>query len=129
MKTVFNTLANSDKKLAILIDPEKMNSEASLLPLVEKINILEPHFIFIGGSTVAESELNACFEILKKHTKIPLVIFPGSQTQVSNKADAILFLSLISGRNPDYLIGHQVKAAHIIKDLELECIPTGYIFD
>ena len=127
MKAVYNTILNSAKKLAILIDPEKMHTEALLKPLLEKINILQPHFIFIGGSTVAQNELNACFDILKQYTKIPLVIFPGSQTQVNNKADAILFLSLISGRNPDYLIGHQIKSAHVIKDLGLESIPTGYI--
>ena len=127
MSNVYDKLKSTEKKLAILIDPEKMHTEALLLPLVEKVNILQPHLVFVGGSTVTEAELVSCLEILKKNTEIPLIIFPGSQTQVSDKADAILFLSLISGRNPDYLIGHQVKSAHIIKQLNLESVPTGYI--
>lgn len=127
MMGIQEILKTADKKIAILIDPEKMHSDEILLPLIEKINILNPHFIFVGGSTVTETELNDCLSILKDNVDIPLVIFPGSQTQVSKKADAILFLSLISGRNPDYLIGHQVKSAQLIKEIGLEAIPTGYI--
>jgi len=127
MSRIGKFLSDPSKKLAILIDPEKMHSEQLLLPLIEKIRILNPHFIFVGGSTVSEAEFSACLSILKANTKIPLIIFPGSQTQVSSKADAILFLSLISGRNPDYLIGHQIKSAHIIREVNLEAIPTGYI--
>lgn len=127
MISIQQILKSADKKLAILIDPEKMHSVDRLLPLIEKINSLRPHFIFVGGSTVTENELNDCLFTLKQNTDIPLVIFPGSQTQVSRSADAILFLSLISGRNPDYLIGHQVKSAHLIKEMGLEPIPTGYI--
>ncbi|MFK8039657.1 MAG: geranylgeranylglyceryl/heptaprenylglyceryl phosphate synthase [Crocinitomicaceae bacterium] len=127
MMSIQDILKAGNKKLAILIDPEKMHSANALLPLIEKVNILRPHFIFVGGSTVTEAELNDCLSILKQNTSIPLIIFPGSQTQVSQQADAILFLSLISGRNPDYLIGHQVKSAQVIKELGLEAIPTGYI--
>ncbi|MDX1348633.1 MAG: geranylgeranylglyceryl/heptaprenylglyceryl phosphate synthase [Putridiphycobacter sp.] len=127
MKAILDLFQNGEKKLAILIDPEKMHSEATLLPIVKKLNIVNPQLIFVGGSTVSESDLDACMGILKRHTKIPLVIFPGSQTQVSKHAEAILFLSLISGRNPDYLIGHQVESAHRIKEIGLEAIPTGYL--
>ncbi|MFK8043910.1 MAG: geranylgeranylglyceryl/heptaprenylglyceryl phosphate synthase [Crocinitomicaceae bacterium] len=127
MSAIGEILEHSSKKLAILIDPEKMHCEQTLMPLLAKIQILNPHFIFVGGSTVSESEFKACLSILKANTKIPLIIFPGSQTQVSNQADAILFLSLISGRNPDYLIGHQIKSAHRIREVGLEAIPTGYI--
>lgn len=127
MSSIQQILNTKGKKLAILIDPEKMHTEADLKPLVEKINVLKPHFIFVGGSTVSEQELTACLAYLSAKTPIPLIIFPGSQTQVSQFADAILFLSLISGRNPDYLIGHQVKSAHQIKKIGLEAIPTGYI--
>ncbi len=115
------------KQVSILIDPEKSHSESILLPLIEKINIVKPSFIFVGGSTVNESELDSCIDILKANTEIPIVIFPGSQMQIHPKADGILFLSLISGRNPDYLIGHQIKAAHILKKMPVEVIPTGYI--
>ena len=127
MSSIYEVLQSRGKKLAILVDPEKMNTTETLLPLLKKINVLKPHFIFVGGSTVTESELNACLKIVKANTEIPLVIFPGSQTQISRDADAILFLSLISGRNPDYLIGHQIKAAPLIKEIGLEAIPTGYI--
>ncbi len=127
MITIYQKLQSSGKKLAILIDPEKMNTQEALLPLIQKVNMLQPHFIFVGGSTVTEGELNTCLQILRANTEIPLIIFPGSQTQISSQADAILFLSLISGRNPDYLIGHQVKSAHLIKEIDLEAIPTGYI--
>lgn len=127
MNGILQSLQGSDKKLAILIDPEKMHSTQALLPLIKKVNILQPHFIFVGGSTVTEQELTACLTILKTETNIPLIIFPGSQTQVSKQADGILFLSLISGRNPDYLIGHQVKSAHVIKSLGIEAISTGYV--
>ncbi len=118
---------SKNKQLAILIDPEKSHTEAVLNPLISKVNSLAPHYIFVGGSTVSKSELNACISIIKSMTKIPVIIFPGSQMQVHPKADGILFLSLISGRNPDYLIGHQIEAAHVLKKMPVEVIPTGYI--
>jgi len=121
---IFNS---KQKKIAILIDPEKSHTDEVLLPLIEKINIVQPHFIFVGGSTVSEFELNACIQIIKANTDIPVIIFPGSHMQIHHDADGILFLSLISGRNPDYLIGHQIESAHVLKKMPLEVIPTGYI--
>jgi phosphoglycerol geranylgeranyltransferase len=120
-------LTNGQKKLAILIDPDKNSSETNLISLIEKINLLKPSFIFIGGSTVDAFDFNNCISIIKNNCKIPIVIFPGSHVQINDKADAILFLSLISGRNPDFLIGHQVEAAPILKNLDLEVIPTAYM--
>lgn len=120
-------LANGHKKIAILIDPDKNNSEDNLLPLIEKINSLNPALIFVGGSTVDGIDFKNCISILKANTNIPIVIFPGSHLQIDQQADAILFLSLISGRNPDFLIGHQVEAAPILKNLDLEVIPTAYM--
>ena len=113
-------LNNGQKKLAILIDPDKSNSESSLMSLLNKINVLKTEFIFIGGSTVDAKDFKNCITTIKKNCTIPLIIFPGSHIQISDKADAILFLSLVSGRNPDFLIGHQVDAAPILKDLNLE---------
>ena len=124
---LLSQIGSFGKQLAILIDPEKSHTEAVLLPLLEKINVLMPHFIFVGGSTVNESELGDCIHIIKANTTIPVIIFPGSHMQIHNEADGILFLSLISGRNPDYLIGHQIEAAHILKNMPIEVIPTGYI--
>ncbi|MFD1553120.1 geranylgeranylglyceryl/heptaprenylglyceryl phosphate synthase [Putridiphycobacter roseus] len=127
MNSIQQKLKDGKRKIAILIDPEKMHSEVRLVPLLKKINLLKPDFIFVGGSTVTAQEINTCIAIIKALTTIPVVIFPGAQTQVCPNADAILFLSLISGRNPDYLIGHQVKSAHLIKEMKLTPIPTGYI--
>ena len=124
---ILELLKNNQKQIAILIDPDKHSSEVKLLLLIKKINKLSPAFIFIGGSTVNVQDFKSCFSVLKENTTIPLVIFPGSHIQIDDKADAILFLSLISGRNPDFLIGHQVEAAHKIKQLDIEVIPTAYM--
>ena len=120
-------LADGQKKIAILIDPDKNNSESTLLSLIQKINILKPAFVFIGGSTVDANDFKTCISVLKANCTSPVVIFPGSHVQVDKQADAILFLSLVSGRNPDFLIGHQVEAAPILKNLDLEIIPTAYM--
>lgn len=124
---LYNILNDGHKKVAVLIDPDKMNREQELLPLIEKIEVLQPSFIFIGGSTVDPTDFETGLHVIKKHTNIPVIIFPGSSQQVSAQADGILFLSLISGRNPDFLIGHQVESAHAIKKMNIEVIPTGYL--
>ncbi|HIP36619.1 MAG TPA: geranylgeranylglyceryl/heptaprenylglyceryl phosphate synthase [Crocinitomix sp.] len=115
------------KQLAILIDPDKEKSETKLLQLIHKVNILNPSFIFIGGSTVDVDDFKQCIKIIKNNSSIPLIIFPGSHLQIDKNADAILFLSLISGRNPDFLISHQIEAAPIIKSSNLKAIPTAYM--
>ncbi len=115
------------KQLAILIDPDKINSGSNFLNLIKKINLANPDYIFVGGSTVNSSDFKSCIHTLKGHTNIPIIIFPGSQIQVDADADAILFLSLISGRNPDFLIGHQVESASRIKQMGLTTIPTAYM--
>ena len=99
------------KQVAILIDPEKCQSESELMDLIERINLSNVHYIFVGGSTVTPAEFEFTISLLSDHAHAPIVIFPGSADQVSDKADGILFLSLISGRNPDFLIGHHVQAA------------------
>ncbi len=112
--------------LAILLDPDKIVWE-SLPELILKINQSPATHVFVGGSLVGNSILDALIQQIKKDCTLPVVLFPGDASQISNHADGILFLSLLSGRNPDYLIGHQVKAAPILKKLQLEIIPTGYI--
>lgn len=107
--------------LAILIDPDKFNAE-----VVKKGNKVADLFL-VGGSTLKPGAINKTIGQIKKYTKRPVIIFPGDHHQVDKKADAILFLSLISGRDPEYLIGKQVASAHIIKAAKLEAIPTGYI--
>ncbi|SHG94445.1 geranylgeranylglyceryl/heptaprenylglyceryl phosphate synthase [Winogradskyella jejuensis] len=114
------------KQLAILIDPDKVKIE-NLGKFAQKINKSIATHIFVGGSTVEENETENVVLELKKHTKLPVILFPGDVTQITDKADGILFLSLISGRNPDYLIGKHVEAVPKLFRSGLEVIPTGYI--
>lgn len=114
------------KLLAILLDPDKIAWE-SLGALVSKINRSPATHILIGGSHVTSNEIDRLIREVKESCALPVVLFPGNPSQISHEADGILFLSLISGRNPDFLIGHQVKAAPMLKKSKLEIIPTGYI--
>ncbi len=114
------------KLLAILLDPDKIALEA-LDNLLQKINQSPATHVFVGGSIVKATILEELIAQLKQKTNLPVVIFPGDPSQISPQADAILFLSLLSGRNPDYLIEYQVQAAPILKKMNLEVISTGYI--
>lgn len=114
------------KLLALLIDPDTPN-ENQLLKIVDQANLAEVDLIFMGGSLLVKDSLESCIHKVKAHTKIPIVLFPGSIMQVSPNADAILFLSLISGRNPELLIGNQVIAAPYIKQSGVEALATGYM--
>ncbi|WP_426486465.1 geranylgeranylglyceryl/heptaprenylglyceryl phosphate synthase [Flavobacterium sp. 2] len=114
------------KLLAVLLDPDKIVLE-NLDHLIDKINQSPATHIFVGGSIVQATILEDLITQLKQKTKLPVVIFPGDPSQISPQADAILFLSLLSGRNPDYLIEYQVQAAPILKKTNLEVISTGYI--
>lgn len=127
MQDLYQILNNGKKKIAILIDPDKVNSDEELIELLEKINFLSPSFIFIGGSTVEAKLFQRVVKLTKNNSTIPVIIFPGAHHQISDKADGILFLSLISGRNPDFLIGHQIESAHQLKKMNVQTIPTGYI--
>ena len=117
---------NGQKLLAILLDPDKIILER-LEVLIEKINQSPATHLFIGGSHVQNNILDELIIALKQKISLPIVLFPGNPSQISAQADAILFLSLISGRNPDYLIGHQVDAVPILKKTHLEIISTGYV--
>lgn len=117
---------NGKKLLAILIDPEKINFEV-VDTLISKINKSGATHIFIGGSLVTNTILDDLIIRIKQNSSLPVVLFPGNPSQISGKADGILFLSLLSGRNPDYLIEHQINAVPILKKTELEIISTGYL--
>jgi len=114
------------KMFTVLIDPDKYDDN-KLLDLSEIAKQSRVHFFFVGGSLMTSDRLNKTIEILKSTTNIPIVIFPGSNLQVNSAADGILFLSLISGRNPEFLIGQHVVAAPYIKKANLEVLPTGYM--
>lgn len=113
------------KQFSILIDPDKYTPE-SLLNVINEANSNNIDFFLIGGSLLSE-DIEKYTSIIKENSEIPVILFPGSFFQITSKADAILFLSLISGRNPDYLINNQVIAAPYIKKKNLEAIPTSYI--
>ena len=126
MKNIYLHIINFKKKrkklFAVLIDPDKFNPK-----IIVECNKSKVDFIFIGGSGLKKEKFHKCVNEISKLSKIPLVIFPGGKEQISEKADAILLLSLISGRNPDYLIGEHIRAAQQLKKSKLEIIPTGYI--
>ncbi|NQY28147.1 MAG: geranylgeranylglyceryl/heptaprenylglyceryl phosphate synthase [Flavobacteriaceae bacterium] len=123
---ILQAKANNNKLLAILLDPDKLNIE-NIEQLSSKINSSPATHIFVGGSIVSNGETKLIVLELKKHTSLPIILFPGNTNQVTNKADGILFLSLLSGRNPEYLIEQHVKAAPLLQKSDLEIIPTGYI--
>ncbi|MEL0643970.1 geranylgeranylglyceryl/heptaprenylglyceryl phosphate synthase [Olleya sp. Ti.3.14] len=123
---ILSAKAKQEKLLAILIDPDKFDIN-SLSQFANKINRSIITHVFVGGSTVELEVTQKLVAALKPLTKLPIVLFPGDVTQISKDADAILFLSLISGRNPKYLIEKQIEAVSILKHTNLEVIPTGYI--
>lgn len=114
------------KLLAILLDPDKIIWE-TVSELILKINQSPATHVFIGGSHVGTTILDDLIVRIKEDCTLPIVLFPGHPSQISKYADGILFLTLLSGRNPDYLIEHQVNAAPILKQTQLEIISTGYI--
>ncbi|MDF2438245.1 MAG: geranylgeranylglyceryl phosphate synthase [Bacteroidota bacterium] len=113
----------SKKQFAVLIDPDKFEPD-QILPLAEESKV---DLLLVGGSLLTNGNFEKCVETIKKKSKIPLLIFPGNNLQISKNADGILLLSLISGRNPDMLIGKHVIAAPLLKSSKIEIIPTGYM--
>ena len=114
------------KLLAILLDPDKLVVN-QLFEICATIKKSPATHIFVGGSSFEGTHLNQLILELKSQLNLPVVLFPGNLSQISNKADGILFLMLLSGRNPDYLIEHQVNAVPILEKTSLEIISTGYI--
>ncbi|MEW4923294.1 geranylgeranylglyceryl/heptaprenylglyceryl phosphate synthase [Algibacter sp. 2305UL17-15] len=125
-QSILNSISNDEKLLAVLIDPDKFSIE-NTTSFIEKVNASVATHIFVGGSSVAEKATEILVAEIKMHTNLPVVLFPGDVTQITNKADALLFLSLISGRNPEYLIGKHVEAVSKLRHSKLEVISTGYI--
>lgn len=117
--------ANKKKMLVVLIDPDK-HDQASLYTILDVVVKYPPDFILAGGSLVSKT-MNQTVETIKKVTNLPVFLFPGNLLQLCDQADGILLLSLISGRNPEYLIGNHVLAAPFLKTSGMEIIPTGYI--
>ena len=114
------------KSFAVLIDPDKVDK-----PMLDELASLAVaagvDYLLVGGSLVISNHLDECVQHLKKNCSIPIILFPGSPSQVSKYADALLYLSLISGRNPELLIGQHVVSAPFVRQSGLEIMPTGYI--
>lgn len=125
----FQHLHRSGKKaVALLVDPDSVTDEDYFHDLIATAIACEVDFFFIGGSLAGHDQCRHCVDLIKSKTShIPVVIFPGSAIQVVENADAILFLSLISGRNAEFLIGQQVIAAPYLAQSSLEVLPTGYM--
>ncbi len=123
---IVNAKEKGQKLLAVLMDPEKMKIDA-IHGFIQLVNASIATHIFVGGSTDKDQQIDAVVAEIKKYTILPVILFPGNFSQVTTKADGILFLNLISGRNPEYLIAQQVAAVPSLKDSDLEIIPTGYI--
>ena len=111
---------------AVLLDPDKKNHDI-IESMVTKANESDVDVLLVGGSLMMDGKSHDRVRDIKEQSKIPVVFFPGSASQLNSYFDAVLFLSVLSGRNPHYLIGEQVISAPIIKDLGLETIPTGYL--
>jgi len=130
-KKIFQHLSQRKEKglksFAVLIDPDKITDNQSFTKLILSCKENSIDYFFVGGSLLTTDNVGEIITLIKKNCNIPVVLFPGNNLQINKAADAILFLSLISGRNPDLLIGQHVIAAPLIKKYELEVIPTGYI--
>jgi phosphoglycerol geranylgeranyltransferase len=121
--TIIKKKQQGEKLFAVLVDPDKFHS-TEVIRLAEEA---KADFILVGGSLLATGNFEHCVSTIKKTTHLPVIIFPGNNLQISRDADAILLLSLISGRNAEFLIGKHVIAAPILKSSNLEIIPTGYM--
>lgn len=114
------------KSFAVLVDPDKVNN-SNLKPLIELAVAARVDYFLVGGSLVISNYLDECIQLIKRSCNIPVILFPGSPNQVSKYADALLYLSLISGRNADMLIGQHVISAPVVKQSGLEILSTGYM--
>ncbi len=114
------------KSLAILLDPDKTDGKqcADLLQICDEEDV---DYLLVGGSLITNADHSQVIQDIKAQSSIPLIQFPGSSMYLDNSVDAVLFLSLISGRNPEYLIGQHVIAAPFLKAGHIETLPTGYM--
>lgn len=122
---ISNSISEGKKLFVLLIDPDQHSLDSMAKTAISADNS-GVDLIFIGGSLL-NNDINKSVETIKSHTDIPVLLFPGSLLQIADNANGILLLSLISGRNPDLLIGNHVIASAHIKKSKLEVLPTGYI--
>jgi putative glycerol-1-phosphate prenyltransferase len=131
MSHIFESFAKKHqagkKSIAVLIDPDKVEESTRLQHLINLASENLVDYFLVGGSLVTTTNMGEVVRQIKESVTIPVIIFPGSSMQIEPSADAILFLSLISGRNPELLIGQHVIAAPILRNTKLETLPTGYM--
>lgn len=127
---IYNSLTekkrHGKKSFAVLVDPDKVDDK-KIHRLIDLAKVAKVDYFFVGGSLVISNYLDECVQYIKRSCDIPVVLFPGSPSQISKYADALLYLSLISGRNPELLIGQHVISAPVVKNSGLEIMSTGYI--
>lgn len=126
LQEIIEAKKHGKKLLAVLLDPDKIQL-SEIKETIFKINTSNADYIFIGGSTVEKGLTEKCVLEIKKLTETPVILFPGDYSQLTNKLDAVLFLALISGRNPEYLIEQQIQSVPFLEKNNVECISTGYI--
>lgn len=126
LNNIKNRATKGEKMLGILIDPDRFQSIAELNTFIVALKKNQPDYLFVGGSLINNDLFEQTILELKKHLTIPIIIFPGNNQQLSKHADGILLLSLISGRNSEFLIGQHVKSAFELKRSGIEILPTGY---
>ena len=129
-KGIYHSLSErkkaGNKSFAVLIDPDKVNDQ-SMEQLIQLSVSAKVDYFLVGGSLVVSNYLDNCLQLIKRSCAIPTILFPGSPSQVSKYADALLYLSLISGRNAELLIGQHVVSAPMVKKSGLEIMSTGYM--
>ncbi|TJY38007.1 geranylgeranylglyceryl/heptaprenylglyceryl phosphate synthase [Pontimicrobium aquaticum] len=125
-QNILDSISEKKKLLAVLIDPDKIKLN-DISSFIEKVNKSKVTHVFVGGSSVIESATEKLVTEIRRFTSLPIVLFPGDVNQLTDRADGLLFLSLISGRNPDYLIGKHIESVSKLRKTHLEIIPTGYL--
>ncbi|HEY4651077.1 MAG TPA: geranylgeranylglyceryl/heptaprenylglyceryl phosphate synthase [Pontibacter sp.] len=120
------TRRSGKKHFAVLLDPDNL-SEASCLQLLQMSEASHVDYFFVGGSLITTDNQAGIIQLVKQHSRIPVILFPSNSLHIDKQADGILLLSLISGRNPDFLIGQHVLSAPILKASNLQVYPTGYM--
>ncbi|MBA2248685.1 MAG: geranylgeranylglyceryl/heptaprenylglyceryl phosphate synthase [Chitinophagaceae bacterium] len=130
LNRIYNSLTDkkqlAKKSFAVLVDPDKVNDQ-KMAQLIDLAVAARVDYFLVGGSLVISNYLDECVQFIKRSCNIPVILFPGSPTQVSKYADALLYLSLISGRNAELLIGQHVVSAPYVKQSGLEIMSTGYM--
>ncbi len=123
---LYERKAEGRKSFAVLIDPDKVNLD-NFSNLLDRCIQYGADYIFVGGSLITDYVMHEVISAIKSYTDIPVILFPGNSLHIDSQADAILLLSLISGRNPEFLIGQHVISAPILRKSGLEILPTGYM--